>query len=391
MIVRASQISQHFLGQRTLRRSRRAWVDAARGSGSYISNFLILSGGKHARLGHRPPRVRNRKNRRPALRRVSRASGAGDLYRHLRARSQDRQRRRNAPGRHRAGSGIEGPDRALPRRQFRIRLQLGGRRRPAQGPADAARPRLAYVRVQRGRGARVRPMVRRRRRGDDARHQSRFARARPGAKLRRIRQRPDRQRLGRSAQEARPRRTVRGQALVPRQRDGRAVAGRPQDRRRIWPPRQRSGQDAARLRSRARTDRLRLLALRHEDLSGLGAHRPRAHLRRGRSHLAAYVFRQPEQERPRISRPERQARRLYQRRRLDDRIRPNAKAQQEAGNDLVRRVERLVSLERAGPRDPGRRQGLAARAAAARGHLQFRGRAPGRPASSTPSSAARTW
>ena len=47
-------------------------------------------------------------------------------------------------------------------------------------------------------------------------------------------------------------------------------------------------------------------------------------------------------------------------------------------DDFVRRMERLVPFEGAGPRDPGRRQGLAARAAAARRHLQFRGRAAGR-------------
>ena len=91
-------------------------------------------------------------------------------------------------------------------------------------------------------------LVRRRRHGDDARHQPRLARPRRGAQLRRIRQRPDRQLLGRPAQGERPRRAVRRQALVPRQRDGRPLAGRPQDRARIRPPRQRDRQDAARLR-----------------------------------------------------------------------------------------------------------------------------------------------
>ena len=221
-------------------------------------------------------------------------------------------------------------------------------------------------------------MVPIRRHGDDAGHQSRFARARSCAQLRRIRQRPNRQRMGRPAQGAWPRRTVRRQALVSRQRDGWAVAGRAQDRRRIWPPRQRSGEDAPRLRSFARTHRLRLVKRRYEDLSRVGAHRPRAHLRRGRSHLAAHVFRQSRQERRRISRAQRQARRLYQRHRLDDRICPRQQAQPQAGDDLLRRMERLVSFQRAGSRDPRWRQGLAACAAAARGHLQFRGRAPGR-------------
>ena len=59
------------------------------------------------------------------------------------------------------------------------------------------------------------------------------------AQFRRVRERPDWQRVGRPAQGAWSRRAVRRQALVPRQRDGWAMAGRPQDRRRIWPPRQR--------------------------------------------------------------------------------------------------------------------------------------------------------
>ena len=86
------------------------------------------------------------------------------------------------------------------------------------------------------------------RHGDDAGHQSWFTRARSGAQFRRIRQWPDRQRMGRPAQVARPRRAVRSQALVPRQRDGRAVAGWAQDGGRIRPPRQRGGENAARLR-----------------------------------------------------------------------------------------------------------------------------------------------
>ena len=80
---------------------------------------------------------------------------------------------------------------------------------------------------------------------------------------------------------------------------------------RIWPPRQRGGEDAARLRQFARADRLRVVEFRHEDLSRMGAHRPRAYLRRGRPHLAAHVFRQPRQEHRRIPRAQRQARRLY--------------------------------------------------------------------------------
>ena len=216
--------------------------------------------------------------------------------------------------RDRAGPRTQRPDRALSRRQFRLRLQLGGRRRPAREAADPARPRLAHLRIERGRRARIRRLVRRRRHGDDAGDQSRLARPRRGAQLRRIRQRPDRQLLGRPAQGERPRRAVRRQALVPRQRDGRTVAGRPQDGARIRPPRQRGGEDAARLRQVAGADRLRLVQFRHEDLSRMGAGRARAHLRRGRPHLAAHVFRQPREEHRRIPRAQRQARRLYRRR-----------------------------------------------------------------------------
>ena len=67
---------------------------------------------------------------------------------------------------------------------------------------------------------------------------------------------------------------------------------------RIWPPRQRGRQDAARLRQFARADRLRLLQLRHEDLSRVGAGRARTFLRGGRPHLAAHVFRQPRRKTP---------------------------------------------------------------------------------------------
>ena len=73
---------------------------------------------------------------------------------------------------------LEGSDRPLSRRQFRLGLQLGGRRRPAREAPDPARSRLAHVRVERGRRARVRRLVRGGRHRDDAGHQSRLARAR---------------------------------------------------------------------------------------------------------------------------------------------------------------------------------------------------------------------
>jgi hypothetical protein len=241
------------------------------------------------------------------LEHLGRAIYTGDL----RARPPDRRRQRHARRRHRARSRAEDSGRSLPRRQFRLRLQLGGRRRPARQAPDPPRPRLAHLRLERRRRARVRRLVRRGRLGDDAGHQPGLARPRRSAQLRRIRQRPDRQLLGRPAQGERAGGAVRRQALVPRQRDGRPVAGRPQDRPRIRPPRQRSRQDPARLRPDAAADRLRLVALRHGDLSRVGARRARALLRRRRLHLAAHVFRQPQEETRGVPRPQRQARRLH--------------------------------------------------------------------------------
>ena len=54
-------------------------------------------------------------------------------------------------------------DHALPRRQLRLRLQLGGRRRPGRGAPAPARPRLALDRAQHVRHQRVHRLVPRRR------------------------------------------------------------------------------------------------------------------------------------------------------------------------------------------------------------------------------------
>ena len=81
------------------------------------------------------------------------------LHRHLRARPPHGRRRRVPPGRHRPGQGARRLDDPLPRRQLRLRLPLGGRRRPGRGPAPPPRPRLALHRDQRGRPPRVRQLV----------------------------------------------------------------------------------------------------------------------------------------------------------------------------------------------------------------------------------------
>ena len=138
--------------------------------------------------------------------------------------------------------------RPLPGRQLRLRLRLGGRRRAARAAADAARPRLALDRAQRrsaptsswrGRARRARSRccaVNLGTRGVDA------ARGAASSTATRPRGTP----LGRLARGERPRRALRRQALVPRQRDGRAVAGRAEDRGRVRPAGGRDGQgDAA--------------------------------------------------------------------------------------------------------------------------------------------------
>ena len=65
--------------------------------------------------------------------------------------------------------------------------------------------------------------------------------------------------------------------------------------------------------------RLRLVELRHADLSRVGAGGARALLRRRRPHLAAHVLQQPGQEHGRVPRAQREARRLHRHGRLDDR------------------------------------------------------------------------
>ena len=152
----------------------------------------------------------------------------------------DRRRGRLPRRRARAGQGAECPDRPLSRRQFRLRLRLGRRRRPEGRAAGAARSRLADHRDQPGRHQRVRRWCEAGRHRDDARRQPRLARPRRGAQLRsntatiRAARYWSDLRTKNGAQEPAQR-----QDLVPRQRDGRALADRPQDRRRIRPPRQR--------------------------------------------------------------------------------------------------------------------------------------------------------
>ena len=132
---------------------------------------------------------------------------------------------------HRPGARARHADLPLSRRQLRLRLQLGGRHRPEGEPPAAARSRLAHHGAEPGRHPRIRRLGRKGRHRDDACGQPRLPRPRRGAQLRRIRQPPRRQLLVRPAGQERPHGTVELPPLVPRQRDGRPLAGRPQDRR----------------------------------------------------------------------------------------------------------------------------------------------------------------
>jgi alpha-N-arabinofuranosidase len=71
----------------------------------------------------------------------------------------DRRRERLPPGRAQARQGARRHRHPLPRRQLRVRLQLGRRHRPQGETAPPARRRLAHLEDQRLRPARVRGLV----------------------------------------------------------------------------------------------------------------------------------------------------------------------------------------------------------------------------------------
>ena len=143
----------------------------------------------------------------------------------------DRRRARVPPRRRRPDPRARREHGPLPRRQLRLQLRLGGRRRPRRGPQAVHRPRLAHHRAQHRRHRRV-PAVGRARghRADDGR-QPRHPRRRGRRRARRVLQRRGRLALGRPADRERSREALRRDAVVPGQRDGRPVADRPQGRR----------------------------------------------------------------------------------------------------------------------------------------------------------------
>ena len=185
-------------------------------------------------------RLRDRHHRSAPVRRLRRASRPLRLWRHLRAR----------PSRPPTSKGFRrdvlalvrelGADHhALSRRQLRLRLQLGGRRRPGRAAAAPARSRLDVDRDQPVRHQRVHRLVPRRRHRADAGGQPRHARRRCGAQPGRVLQPPRRHGAVRPAPHARLGQAARREVLVPRQRDGWAVADGGQDRDRVRPHRAR--------------------------------------------------------------------------------------------------------------------------------------------------------
>ena len=172
----------------------------------------------------------------------------------------------------------------------------------------------------------------------------------------------------------RPRRPLRRQALVPRQRDGRPVAGRAEDRARVRTAGGRGGQGDAARRPVDRAVRVRQLQLAHADLRRVGGHGPRPRVGRRRLHLAAQLLRPGRLPGPRrvpglLARP-----RPHDRHGRRDRRRGRrAQAQPQAHRPQRRRVERLAP---AGQPAPHRRhRPVQARAAPGRGRPHARRRA----------------
>ena len=102
-------------------------------------------------------------------------------------------------------------------------------------------------------------------------------------------------------------------------------------------------------------------------------------------------FAEQDERHAELPRAEPEARPLHRHHPVDNQRREGRQAVEARRRDLLRRMERLVPLPRAGQGHPAGHAGLAACAAPARGHLQLRGRAAGGPDRSTPSSGGRTW
>ena len=315
------------------------------------------------------PRVPGRDPRPPAVRDVRRAHGPLRLHRHLRAGPPDRRRGRLPHRRARARARARPDRRALPGRQLRLRLPLGGRRRPGGGAPAPARPRLAQHRDQRGRLQRVHGL------GAQGRARSRSW---PSTSAHAGCRRPATCSSTPTCRAAPPSPT----SASPTARSSRTtcacgawatrwtVPGRSATRR---PPSTAGSPPRRRARcawsTLGRARRLRQQQQRHADVRRLGGGDPRAHLRDGRPHLDARLLRGARRRPADLPRLGRRHGPLHHGRRRDRRPRRRPAAQPQEARHLLRRVERLV---REGPLRRGEQPRARAGAAPDRGRLQRR-------------------
>ena len=165
---------------------------------------------------------------------------------------------------------------ALPGRQLRVGVPLGGRHRTGGRASVPVGPGLAVPRAQHHRPARVRRLgPAGRHRGDDG-GEPRHPRSPGGLRPARVHQPPGRDLLVGPPDRQRGQGSVRVPPLVPRQRDGRAVADRAQDRVRVRAARRRDRSGDAAGRRRHRAGRMRLVERADADLRGLGERGARA-------------------------------------------------------------------------------------------------------------------
>ena len=232
----------------------------------------------------------------------------------------------------------------LPRRQLRLRLPLGGLRRPARGAPGAARPGLALDREQRGRARRVRRLAGEGRQRADVRGQPRHPRRAGGASTcsstrtsaRAPRCRTPAIKNGRVDPH-------RHQDVVPRQRDGRAVAARPPQRRGLRQDRVADGEGDAPARPRPRARRVRQLERADADLRRRGSTPCCATPTTTSTTSPATPTTRSATATPAASSPSRDEHGPLHRVRGRDRgHRPRRARADEADQHLLRRVERLV-------------------------------------------------
>ena len=159
-----------------------------------------------------------------AVRGLPGASRPVDLHRGVRAGVAARRQERLPHRRDQGSQGADRADHALSGRQFRVRVQLAGRRRAEEQAAHGARARLEFSRDEPVRHERICRLVRPDRDRAAAGIQSRDRHAGHGGCLRRVLQCGQGDEVERSAPVARLRAAAQRALLVSRQRNGWSVA-----------------------------------------------------------------------------------------------------------------------------------------------------------------------